>query len=148
MIINYSELGGLLEESLKPQLINMQEYSKQELLKRELEAFGTYLSEHPVTMFKNKYNSIKLNEVNKFYDKNVIAIILIEKVKKVKTKNNKDMYFITGSDETDNLEFILFSSKNCDIIINSVYIVEGRVEKRFDKYQIVINRMKRLENEK
>ena len=148
LIINYSELGDLLEDNLKPELINMQEYSKQELLKRELEAFGTYLSGHPVTNLKRKYKAINLIDIGKYYDKKVIAIILIENIKKVKTKNNKDMYFITGSDETNNLEFILFSDTICDIIISSVYIVEGRVEKRFDKYQIVISRMKKVENEK
>ena len=148
LIINYSELGGLLEDNLKPELINMQEYSKQELLKRELEAFGTYLSGHPVTNLKRKYKAINLIDIGKYYDKKVIAIILIENIKKVKTKNNKDMYFITGSDETNNLEFILFSDTICDIIISSVYIVEGRVEKRFDKYQIVISRMKKVDNEK
>ena len=148
LIINYSELGDLLEDNLKPELINMQEYSKQELLKRELEAFGTYLSGHPVTNLKRKYKAINLIDISKYYDKKVIAIILIENIKKVKTKNNKDMYFITGSDETNNLEFILFSDTICDIIISSVYIVEGRVEKRFDKYQIVISRMKKVDNEK
>ena len=95
-----------------------------------------------------KYNAVNLIDINNYFDKKVITIILIEKVKKVKTKNNKDMYFITGSDETNNLEFILFSDTFCDIIIGSVYIVEGRVEKRFDKYQIVINRMKKVDNEK
>ena len=148
LLVNYSELGGLLEDTLKPELINMQEYSNQELLKREIEVFGTYLSDHPVTNLKNKYKAINLIDINKYYNKNVIAIIFIEKIKKVKTKNNKDMYFITGSDETNNLEFILFSDTIYDIIISSVYIVEGRVEKRFDKYQIIINRMKKVENEK
>ena len=148
LLVNYSELGGLLEDTLKPELINMQEYSNQELLKREIEVFGTYLSDHPVTNLKNKYKAINLIDINKYYNKNVIAIIFIEKIKKVKTKNNKDMYFITGSDETNNLEFILFSDTIYDIIIGSIYIVEGRVEKRFDKYQIIINRMKKVENEK
>ncbi len=148
LIVNYSELGSLLEENLKPELINMHEYDKQELLKREIEVFGTYLSGHPVLVFKNKYKSINLDEISKYYNKIVVSIIFVEKVKKVKTKNNKDMFFITGSDETNNLEFILFSSQNCDIIIGSIYIVEGRVEKRFDKFQIIINRMKRLENER
>ncbi len=146
LLVNYSELGGLLEDTLKPELINMQEYNKQELLKREIEVFGTYLSDHPVTNLKNKYKAVNLIDINKYYNKNVITIIFIEKVKKVKTKNNNDMYFITGSDETNNLEFILFSDKIYDIIIGSIYIVEGIVEKRFDKYQIVIKKMKKIQN--
>ena len=57
------------------------------------------------------------------------------------------MYFITGSDETNILEFILFSSINCDIIIGSVYILNGRVEKRYDKYQVIINKIKKVDYE-
>ena len=72
----------------------------------------------------------------------------VEQIKKIKTKNNKDMYFIVGSDETKNCEFVLFNNDFCDIILGSVYIVEGKVEKRYDKYQIVINRIKKVEYEK
>ena len=58
------------------------------------------------------------------------------------------MYFITGSDETKNCEFILFPNEFCDIIVGSVYIVEGKVEKRYDKYQIIVNRIKKVDYEK
>ena len=147
ILINYSELGGLLEDSLKPELVNYQEYSKQELLSREIEVFGTYLSSHPVTNLKHKIKAINLQDIVNYYDKNIIALIYIERIKKVKTKSNKEMIFITGSDETNICEFILFPREFCDIIIGSIYIVEGKVEKRFDKYQIIINRIKKVDYE-
>ena len=147
ILINYSELGGLLEDALKPELINYQEYSKQELLSREIEVFGTYLSSHPVTNLKHKIKAINLKDIVNYYDKNIIALIYIERIKKVKTKSNKEMIFITGSDETNICEFILFPREFCDIIIGSIYIVEGKVEKRFDKYQIIINRIKKVDYE-
>lgn len=148
ILINYSELGGLLEDSLKPELVNYQEYSKQELLSREIEVFGTYLSSHPVTNLKHKIKAINLKDVVDYYDKNIIALAYIERIKRVKTKNNKEMVFITGSDETSICEFILFPREFCDIIIGSIYMIEGKVEKRFDKYQIVINRIKKVDYEK
>ena len=147
ILINYSELGGLLEDALKPELVNYQEYSKQELLSREIEVFGTYLSSHPVTNLKHKIKAINLKDIVNYYDKNIIALIYIERIKKVKTKSNKEMIFITGSDETNICEFILFPREFCDIIIGSIYIVEGKVEKRFDKYQIIINRIKKVDYE-
>ena len=146
-LLNYSELGSLLEDSLKPELINVKEYDKKQLLQREYEVFGTYLSEHPVTIVKKKYNAINLDDIKNYYNKNITAVICIENVKKIKTKSDKDMYFITGSDETNILEFILFSSINCDIIIGSVYILNGRVEKRYDKYQVIINKIKKVDYE-
>ncbi len=148
VLTNYSELGGLLEDSLKPELVNYHEYSKQELLNREIEVFGTYLSNHPVTNLKNKFKAIDLKDIKNYYNKNVIALIYVEKIKKIKTKDNKDMLFITGSDETNICEFILFPREFCDIINGSIYMVEGKVEKRFDKYQIVINRIKKVDYEK
>ena len=147
ILINYSELGGLLEDSLKPELVNYQEYSKQELLSREIEVFGTYLSSHPVTNLKHKIKAINLQDIVNYYDKNIIALIYIERIKKVKTKSNKEMIFITGSDETNICEFILFPREFCDIIIGSIYMIEGKVEKRFDKYQIIINRIKKVDYE-
>ena len=148
VLLNYSELGGLLEDSLKPELINMKDYSKQELMNREIEVFGTYLSEHPIASLKHKIKAVDLKAVENYFNKKIIVLMYVEQIKKIKTKNNKDMYFINGSDETSNCEFILFNNDFCDIILGSVYIVEGKVEKRYDKYQIVINRIKKVEYEK
>ena len=148
ILLNYSELGGLLEDSLKPELISMKEYSKQELMNREIEVFGTYLSEHPITSLKSKINVVNLIDIEKYFNKNIRVLMYVEQIKKIKTKNNKDMYFIVGSDETKNCEFVLFPNEFCDIIIGSIYIVEGKVEKRYDKYQIIINRIKKVDYEK
>mgnify|MGYP001625153211 CR=1 FL=1 len=148
ILLNYSELGGLLEDSLKPELISMKEYSKQELMNREIEVFGTYLSEHPITNLKSKINVVNLIDIEKYFNKNIRVLMYVEQIKKIKTKNNKDMYFIVGSDETKNCEFVLFPNEFCDIIIGSIYIVEGKVEKRYDKYQIIINRIKKVDYEK
>ena len=148
ILLNYSELGGLLEDSLKPELISMKEYSKQELMNREIEVFGTYLSEHPITSLKSKINVVNLIDIEKYFNKNIRVLMYVEQIKKIKTKNNKDMYFIVGSDETKNCEFVLFPNEFCDIIVGSIYIVEGKVEKRYDKYQIIINRIKKVDYEK
>ena len=148
ILLNYSELGGLLEDSLKPELINMKDYSKQELMNREIEVFGTYLSEHPITSLKSKVNVINLIDIEKYFNKNIRVLMYVEQIKKIKTKNNKDMYFIVGSDETKNCEFVLFNNDFCDIILGSVYIVDGKVERRYDKYQIIINRIKKVDYEK
>lgn len=148
LLINYSELGDLLEDSLKPELVYYQEYSKQELMNREIEVIGTYLSDHPVVNLKKKIKTINLKDIEKYFNKSVVVLVYVEKIKKIKTKNNQDMLFISGSDETNICEFVLFPKEFCDIIIGSIYIVEGKVEKRFDKYQIVINKIKKVDYEK
>ena len=147
LLINYSDLGNLLEESLKPELINYSDYSKQELMNRELEVMGTYLSSHPVSSLKKKIKVIDLKDAEKYFNKNITVLINVEKTKKIQTKTGQDMMFIVGSDETATLEFVLFPRQFCDIIISSIYIIDGKVEKRLDKYQIMIDKIKKVENE-
>lgn len=53
------------------------------------------------------------------------------------------MMFITGSDELASAEFILFPNKYQEVT-NSIYLIKGKVERRFDKVQIVINEMEEL----
>jgi DNA polymerase-3 subunit alpha len=72
------------------------------------------------------------------------TLLLVDKVKTHKDKNGNEMAFITGSDETDEIEYIFFSSvfstidtvKRGDIIL-----VRGKVEKK-TKYQIVAEKSK------
>ena len=56
------------------------------------------------------------------------------------------MYFITGSDETCVCELICFK-EDVKIDISRIYSVNGKVEKRFDKYQIIINKIKEVDYE-
>ena len=148
ILTNYSELGSLLEDSLKPVLTNYSEYSKEELLKREIEVFGFYLSEHPITSLRGKYNSIKLSDINSHYNNLITCLIYVEKINKIKTKNNENMVFITGSDETGSAEFVLFPKNYQEIKISQIYMIKGKVEKRFEKMQIIINKIEEVEYEK
>ena len=146
-LINYSELGSLLEDSLKPSIINLEEYNEQELLEREYEVFRMYLSSHPSIKYKKEYNCIDLCDIEKNFDKNIKCVILIDRVNKITTKNNDSMLFITGSDETSFQEFVIFPKNYREIHTKELYLVDGKVEKRYDKYQIIVNNLRRIENE-
>ncbi|MEG2322673.1 MAG: DNA polymerase III subunit alpha [Bacilli bacterium] len=144
LLNNYSELGGLLADTLEPVLTLFDEYSKQELLACEFEVFGTYISGHPVTNYRSKIKAISLKNVISYFDKNIICLILVEKVHKIVTKKNENMLFITGSDETSLCEFVLFPKNYCEVKVGNIYIINGHVEKRFDKYQIIVNDIKNM----
>ncbi|MCI5836137.1 MAG: DNA polymerase III subunit alpha [Firmicutes bacterium] len=142
IIINYSELGGILnnDESLKPVLNMEEEYSKQELIKNELETFGFYLSEHPVTSYKLKEKCMDLNRIEEYFNKKIVTIVYIDKIKEVVTKDNEKMMFIIGSDEMATADIVAFPRvcKRVDVKVGDVIRIEGKVEKRFDKYQILV----------
>ena len=66
LILNYGELIKDLDEeyALKPEIELVEEYSKKELMQRELDTFGLYLSNHPVTEFRlQKKNPILLKNI-------------------------------------------------------------------------------------
>jgi DNA polymerase-3 subunit alpha len=120
-------------------------------MKQELEIFGFYLSNHPVTDYKLKYNNhIDLQAIGKYFDKAIELIIYIDKIKEVATKNNRFMCFITGSDETSSIDIILFPDtyENYSDLKEGDFIrLKGRVEKRYDKFQVIVNEIIEVINE-
>ena len=151
MLINYGEIGDILadEESLKPVLQEQEEFSKKELLLNELSVFGFYLSSHPIIDYKIKYpETIVLSELANYFDKIVDIIVYVDKTKEVNTKKNEKMLFITGSDELNTIDIVLFPKiyqMYSDINAGDIIRVKGKVEKRFDKLQIVVNDIIRLD---
>ena len=74
--------------------------------------------------------------------KNIVCYVLIESIKKIKTKKNEDMAFISGSDETGVSDFTVFPNKFYlinDVEVNNVVKVWCTVTKRYDKLSLVIN---------
>jgi DNA polymerase-3 subunit alpha len=148
-IINYAELSmdaGILELT-PPELIPYEDYTKQEVITNQLSIFGFYLSEHPTSIYRKPFD-IEIKNINLYFDKTISSILMIDTIKEVTTKNNDIMAFINASDEFASISLTLFPKiyqqynnlKKRDII--RVY---GRVEKRYDKYQIIVNSLKVLD---
>ncbi|MCI9586207.1 MAG: DNA polymerase III subunit alpha [Bacilli bacterium] len=143
IIINYAELGDLLDDLLKPELNVVDEYRKNEIMGFELQVFGFYLSNHPITEYKLKNsNIIDLRHLDSYFDRIVEVIVYAEKVKTIDTKRKEKMMFITGSDELSKVDIVLFPkiyNRYSNINEHDVLHVTGKVEKRFDQLQIVAN---------
>lgn len=144
--IDYSELASDGDDIFVsvPNLEYYEEYDSEELIKYEKDVFGFYLSDHPIVKYNN---SIKLIDLKEYFDKSVKLYLLVDEMMKIKTKDNADMAFLVCSDETDNADLIVFPNKfNLinDIKVGDIVNVYGRVEKRYDKYQILINDIKKV----
>ncbi|MBQ6477637.1 MAG: DNA polymerase III subunit alpha [Bacilli bacterium] len=153
-LYNYGELTKDLDESLvsKPEILFQQEYEMKDLLEKEKEVFGIYLSNHPTNMYKkdNPY-CIPLIEIPNNFNKVIDTLILVDKTKTITTKKGDKMEFITGSDETSTAEFTLFPKVYNDypsIKKGDLLKIRGRVEKRLDVYQIIVDKIKNLEVKK
>lgn len=150
-IINYGELIKDLSEEfvLEPEIVIFEEYSSKEIMEKEQEMFGLYLSEHPITNLKARFsNVVSIEDFPRYFDKVVQTILYIDKVKEITTKKNQKMAFLVGSDEISTIDLTLFPNlydKHNDIEKGDTVLVTGKVEKRFDKYQLVIQKIDKLD---
>lgn len=145
--ILYAELSEGLDKSLVniPELEKHDEFTQNILMEKELDLFGFYVSNHPAS----KYNEIKINKISNYFDKYITTVGLLERVKTIKTKKGDTMAFLEVSDETGKLDYVVFPNKidyinrikNGDLLK-----ISGKVEKRLNKYQIIVNQIEVLKD--
>ena len=147
-LINYAEIASYNDEIPKPILEIKNEYSKKELMNFEYEAFGFYLSNHIITEYRGQYNNkLTIKELENYYNRNVDLIIYVERIKEITTKSGNKMAFVTSADESGKIDMILFPtiySNVGNIDKGDIMILNGKVEKRFDKYQVIVNKIIKL----
>lgn len=140
---NYAELCENLDDSLviEPELKNYDEYDNIFLASTEKEIYGLYLSNHPTNMYINE-KSITTNKLSNYFDKTIDMVLYFESKREISTKKNDKMMFINASDLYGNIDLVVFPKtyeRFFGIKVPGIYKVNGRVEKRFSKYQIIVN---------
>lgn len=149
-LINYATLTKDLDPDLviKPDIEIMDEFSKGELLSNEKASLGFYLSSHPTTIYKSRIsNVVNLADIRNYFGKRIELLVMIDKVRVINTKNNDRMAFYLASDDTAQADLTLFPKayeKYKDIDKGEIVLVKGEIQKRFDKYQIIVNEIKRI----
>ncbi len=141
IVLNYAELASSIDEVLIPVPIMKKSDKEFNENKLELDSYGFYISNHPTT----KYESAgieKLKDLEALFDKYTRFVVYIESVRKVKTKTGEDMAFIEASDDTGVASFVIFA-KQIRLIDTlkpkDIAEIQGRVTRRYDKYQINVN---------
>jgi DNA polymerase-3 subunit alpha len=111
-------------------------------INKEKDLYGFYLTNHPVSFYKDKYDKIiDLCDIKNYFNKIIDTIVMIDKITIIKTKDKEEMAFITASDDVDTIEYVLFPKvyneyKNLEK--NDIIKVNGKVERR-NNYQIIVN---------
>ena len=147
-VLNYVELAqdaGLIEIP-EPMIDKFQEYSKDELIRQEFLLFGFYLSEHPVSNYKDEH-SLSTLDMNRYVDKYMELILEVNNIREIVTKKNDVMAFVRASDEYKQIDLTLFPKiykENRDIQIHDIVKVAGSVEKRLDNYQLIVTKIVKL----
>ena len=145
--LDYAMLCSDLDESLvmKPNMVVLDEYSDGEIMAREINAFGYYVTNHPASKYQE--DVMKIENMVKFFDKYVNLVVIINSVRKIKTKKGEDMGFLSASDETGTCDFIIFPKNNnllIDIRKDDFVRIRGQVTRRLDKYQIVVSNIEKI----
>ena len=147
-LYNYGELVKDLDPSLVliPDIEIVDEYDNYLLLEQEKELFGFYISNHPATSYKTNTNAISLENLDKYFDKLVTTIVLVENIKEITTKKDDKMAFVSCSDETGSVDYTFFPKiwNNINIKKGNLYKIVGRVEKRYNQIQIIVNGVEEL----
>ncbi len=145
-LLTYAYVASGIESDIleHPAIDIKEEYDRTTLMNYEKELFGFYLTHHPVTLFKDKYKVIDLNKVKDNFGVVIDTLILVDRIKTHRDKNDNEMAFISGSDETDEMEYIFFSSVYStikDVNKGDILLIRGRVEKK-NNYQIIADKAK------
>lgn len=141
-VLSYASLACDVDDEfiLKPEMKIEKEESEVEKKATEKEIFGFYLSNHPASAYQDK-SLCKIEHMKENYNKQILCVVLIDKIRVIKTKNNEDMAFLNASDETGSLSFVCFASVMSEldsIKEGDLVLIRGRVARRFDTYQVNI----------
>lgn len=143
--LTYVELVNNLDESLvvAPEL----EISEEEDLEYpELEIFGFYVSGHPASKYAGN-GLVKIKDFNKFINRKVRVVALVEKIKVINTKKGEAMAFVRLEDETGNIEAVIFPKNNAvieELTENMLYRFTGSINRRNEEVQFVIESVELL----
>ncbi len=142
IVKNYADLNEELE---KPLIINKTEFSDIILRDKEVELFGFYAGNHPSSKYiDSRYTKI-VNIEDKLF-KVIEMVVIIDYIKKTKTKHNEDMAFIDISDESGKTTAIVFKEQIREIDKlknNDLIYIKGKVSKTYDKVRVVVQNIKK-----
>lgn len=148
-ILNYAQITNQLTLGFveSPEIIVYEEYEKELLMTKEKELFGFYLTIHPVNKYK-KNEDLNICDLEDYFDRYVTIVAYIDTLRIIDTKTNTKMAFLTLSDDTSVIDGVMFAStlaKYNNFNKGDVVVIKGKVEKRFDTYQLICNELRVLE---
>lgn len=128
----------------KFKIIDMPEFTVQEMLSMEKEVTGLYLSGHPMAAYAGIYDSVHASRIGDLLEdegrhdgESVIVLGIITKVKLKITKSNSTMAFVTLEDMFGSIEMLVFPRTLAEyaelIAEGKILKISGRISVREDE---------------
>ena len=151
-VISFSEYGSFIakEEFI---LQNIEEYPFAILEENEKKVLGFNLVINPLNSFEDyivKHNLLKPSTIEKEHVGTQIRIVaMIANIKSIKTKKGENMAFVSIQDEFQKVEGVLFPTTYNqyfnELEQSKVYLFMVKVEERNDNFQLVIQKVHKLD---
>lgn len=117
---------------------------------KEKNALGFFLNSHPLVALKEKLkldsHLVKIQNLENLVNKIINCLVIINRVKEIKTKNNDYMAFMTISDEYGTIDVSVFSRYyqmySKDIKENNIIFLTAKVDNYQGKIQLILNKMR------
>ncbi|WP_390216329.1 DNA polymerase III subunit alpha [Halobacillus campisalis] len=118
-------------------------------LSMEKDVLGTYLSSHPLEEHRKELNTQGYMTLSESLKKGSFprakTAAVVNEMKEIRTKRGDPMSFLTLSDETNEVDAVLFPEAHREakkwLNENQLALIEGKVEDRNGKKQWVINKI-------
>ncbi len=144
-LVQKDDLFSSSEFNLKPKYVEMEPIPLEEKLQKEKEVLGIYISNHPVSSQKELFTyfgTSPLFTVMEAKEKKYAAGVYISEEKTIRTKKGEQMAFLTISDESDEMEAVVFPAlyKNHRMVLvkGNTLLLQGYTETRADRKQFVV----------
>lgn len=128
----------------KPKYTKVDPIPVSEKLAFEKEILGFFLSNHPVSAYKEKLSVLGATALFELQPsgKRRKAVVYVTDVKKIRTKKGVPMAFLSISDQTDEMEAVVFPDVynrfSHFIEQGTILFIEGKIETREGKRQFII----------
>ncbi|MFD1428863.1 DNA polymerase III subunit alpha [Lacticaseibacillus mingshuiensis] len=127
---------------LQPKPVAIADWSEGERIERQADVLGVYLSGHPVDRYVAQLSGFHhITPVAQLVeDSKVEVVLVVRRIKRIRTKKGQEMAFIDGQDATGATSVTVFPNQFqgvADLAADSVILVSGRTEMRNDNLQLI-----------
>lgn len=145
----FNDQPDLFEDkiALEASYTEINDFSKMKRLADEKELFGFYISSHPLADYRKHLQEngyVTMNEAaKKVSRRNIRSAAVVQAIKVIRTKRGDPMAFVTLSDETGEMEAVVFPDLYRDVNRfleeETIIVLTGKIEMRNNTLQWLLS---------
>jgi DNA polymerase-3 subunit alpha len=140
--------------SMPDRLPDIEEWSEARRLMMEKEALGFYITGHPLNKYRDELERLNITPVNKLKEMNDKEEVniggIVRGIKRIKTRNDERMAYLTLEDLHGTVEVILFPNIYKDVgrILSTdrPIVINGNIDKADKGLKVIAKKMDTIDN--